>query len=156
MVKNLHLYPVLIQTAFQHFFPLSASRFVCLYIFLPSAPFKEIPCQTHSVPRLPFLPLFPLCVLSVSLHIESDIPLMDVWHARVCVCVCEEWIGAMEKGMHLCTVNEQTLDAVLLVSSVQRGSWSRNIGKTANPPIQRMSALHLQYKPKPYKLLMVC
>lgn len=51
----------------------------------------------------------------------------------MCVCVGGWGLGAggwgcggRERDMHLCTVNEQTLIAVLLVSSVQEGSWRRN------------------------------
>lgn len=44
--------------------------------------------------------------------------------------------------MHLCTVNEQTLIAVLLVSSVQEGSQTRNTAERANPTIQKMGTWH--------------
>lgn len=35
--------------------------------------------------------------------------------------------------MYLCTVDEQTLIAVLLMSSVLEDSWSRNTVERANP-----------------------
>lgn len=59
-------------------------------------------------------------VLTVSLHIESDTPPIHTHPYVTMVCVGEGSAGR-ETDMHWCTVNEQTLIVVLLVSSVKRG-----------------------------------
>ena len=146
----------------------SSPRPVPLFAFQPPRHLKNDSTAADAKPTLCLLslaflpPSFPY-VLTVSLHIESDIPpyacmvrLCVCVRARrhpwacVCVCVCLCGVrGGRERDMHLCTVNEQTLIAVLLVSSVQEGSWSRNTARRANPAIQKTSAWHFQYSPNP-------
>lgn len=87
-------------------------------------PFKMIPrypCQAHPVVLLSFLP--PLSVSSqchCTLNLISPPPPPYV----TMMCVGEGSAGR-KTDMHWCTVNEQTLIVVLLVSSVKRGEEIR-------------------------------